>query len=179
MNAVSPPETFVTDRLRLRRPRMSDAGAVLRYGSDPEVVRYMTWPRHSGVDTVEAWLARCAQAWSTGEEFSWLLTLPPEDEAIGTVACCVRGAGLDFGFVLSRSSWGRGLATEAARAVVQWGWAVPTIRRIWATCDAENVASMRVLEKAGLCREGLLRGGLVRPNLGPEPRATLVYAMAR
>lgn len=179
MSRLPPPEFFVTDRLRLRRPRISDAEAVFAYASDAEVVRFMDFPRHSQNGTTKAWLASCHSAWNSGDEFTWLFTLPPEDEAVGTLACRLKGEALNFGFVLARAHWRRGLAGEAAHALVQWAWTVPQIRRLWATCDAENAASARVLEKIGLHKEGLLPGGLVRPNLGPEPRAALVYAMSR
>ena len=43
----SPPETIVTDRLVLRPPNLSDSEAIYRYASDPDVTRYMDWPRHT------------------------------------------------------------------------------------------------------------------------------------
>ncbi|HEX5042114.1 MAG TPA: GNAT family N-acetyltransferase [Candidatus Polarisedimenticolaceae bacterium] len=175
----APPSTMRTERLSLRRPRGSDVEAVFAYASDPQVVRFMDFPRHRTKETAEAWLAGCQQAWTSGEEFTWLITLPPGDEAIGALACRLRGEDLDFGYILAREHWGRGYATEAARALVQWAWSAPGIRRVWATCDAENAASVRVLEKLGLRRDGLLPGGLVRPELGAEPRPALVYAASR
>jgi len=48
-----------------------------------------------------------------------------------------------------------------------------------AVCDVENIASARVMEKAGLSREGVLRRWLVHPNLGPEPRDCYGYARVR
>jgi RimJ/RimL family protein N-acetyltransferase len=85
----------------------------------------------------------------------------------------------DVGYLLDRHHWGNGYATEAARAVVAWAFSVPAIRRVWATCDTANVASARVLEKAGLEREGTLRQAIVRPNLGNEPRDAFIYARVR
>lgn len=55
----------------------------------------------------------------------------------------------------------------------------PSIRRVWATCDAENLASVRVLEKLGLSREGLLRQWAVRPNISSEPWNACIYARVR
>jgi RimJ/RimL family protein N-acetyltransferase len=152
---------------------------VFAYASDPEVVRFMNFPRHREPETARAWLADCSRAWTSGEEFTWLFTHPPDDEALGALACRLRGEALDFGFVLARRHWGQGFATEAAQALLRWAWSVPGIRRVWATCDAENAASARVLEKVGLRKEGLLPGGMLRPNLGTEPRDTLVYGMGR
>jgi ribosomal-protein-alanine N-acetyltransferase len=62
----------------------------------------------------------------------------------------------DLGFIFAREAWGRGYATEAARAMVRAGFEQLGLRRIIATCDVENVASARVLEKTGLRRESTL-----------------------
>jgi len=82
-------------------------------------------------------------------------------------------------YLLDSRQWGKGYATEAARAIVEWAFSVPVIRRVWATCDTQNVASARVLEKAGLQLEGTLRRAIVRPNLGNEPRDAFIYARVR
>lgn len=63
------------------------------------------------------------------------------------------------------------------RALVEWAVGIPTVYRVWATCDAENLASARVLEKAGLCLEGRLRRCPIRPNISSMiPRDTFVFA---
>jgi ribosomal-protein-alanine N-acetyltransferase len=64
----------------------------------------------------------------------------------------------EFGYSLSRHYWGRGLATEAAKAVVQFGFEAMGLYRIEAKCMVENVASERVMQKVGLSFEGILRG---------------------
>jgi len=63
----------------------------------------------------------------------------------------------DMGYVLNRGYWGKGYATEAAKALIHFGFSKLKFHRIWATCDVQNKASARVLEKAGMKREGLLR----------------------
>ena len=95
------------------------------------------------------------------------------------IGCRIREYDADFGYVLNRMSWGQGYATEAARAVVTWLTSLPSICRIWATCDAENIASVRVLEKTGLSCEGRLRRSTIRPNLSSAPRDTFVFALVR
>ena len=173
------PEIFETERLILRRPQSSDAGAVFDYASDPQVTRYMDFAMHTDIGTSHEFLRRCAEDWESGAESCWLLTVKPHDLAIGTIACRLRERESDFGYILHRKHWGQGLATEAARAVVDWLWSLESIDRIWATCDTENLASARVLEKAGLAREALLPRSMVRPNIGPEPRDTLLYSRVR
>lgn len=158
---------------------MSDAEAVFDYARDSEVTRYMDFPTHTDISTARDFLQRCAASWESGEEYSWLLTVKPSDLAIGIIACRVQGREVDFGYVLHRQYWGQGFATEAARAVVEWIWSLESVDQVWATCDVENLASARVLEKAGLSREAVLPRSMVRPNLGAEPRDTLLYSRMR
>jgi ribosomal-protein-alanine N-acetyltransferase len=63
--------------------------------------------------------------------------------------------------------------------VVEWALTRSSVFRVGAVCDAANIASARVMEKAGLTREGLLRRWLVSPNISDEPRDFLIYARSR
>ena len=173
------PETIATERLALRRPALSDAEAIFEYGRDTEVTRYMDWPTHKSEQTVIEHLRSCPPRWESGEEFHWVITLRPYDRAIGGISCRIRGHSADFGYVLNRRYWRRGIATEAARAVVAWVSTLEPVYRLWATCDTENLASVRVLEKAGLTREGILRCWAIRPNISQQPRDAFVYAKVR
>jgi [ribosomal protein S5]-alanine N-acetyltransferase len=85
----------------------------------------------------------------------------------------------DFGYVLRRSCWGLGYATEAVSAVVQWAIKQPTIFRVWATCHPDNKRSIRVLEKSGLHLEAKLINWEARPNLGEQAGDSLAYSLTR
>jgi len=69
--------------------------------------------------------------------------------------------------------------TEVLTEVAGWALSQPPVFRIGAVCDVENVGSARVMEKAGLVREGLLRRWLMHPNLSTEPRDCFSYARGR
>jgi len=64
-------------------------------------------------------------------------------------------------------------------AMVSLAFSIEGIHRVWTTCDAENLASARVLERSGLVREGLLRFFAVRPDSSSEPRDAFVYPAVR
>jgi ribosomal-protein-alanine N-acetyltransferase len=66
-----------------------------------------------------------------------------------------------LGYALARAHWGRGVATEAARAVVEWAWVEHELVEIWASTDVANVRSRRVMEKLGMVLVGD-EGGEVR-----------------
>jgi RimJ/RimL family protein N-acetyltransferase len=109
-----------------------------------------------------------------------MITVKPDDRAAGSVACFVRGHAAEVGFLLGRRYWGRGYATEAAKAVFNWAVSSDAVFRVWATCDVENETSAHVLEKIGMSREGVLRRWATRPNIAPGvPRDAVVYAWAR
>ena len=69
--------------------------------------------------------------------------------------------------------------TEVLTEVVNWALSLPLIFHIGAVCNVENIGSARVMEKAGLVREGLLRRWLMHPNISDEPRDCFSYARAR
>jgi len=85
----------------------------------------------------------------------------------------------ELGYVLTRLHWGKGYMTEALRGLVDWALKQQHIYRIWAVCDVDNIASARVMEKAGMQREGILRRWSVHPNLSPEPRDSYCYAIVK
>jgi RimJ/RimL family protein N-acetyltransferase len=62
---------------------------------------------------------------------------------------------LDLGYALIQRRWRQGFMTEAAGRVVTWALAQPDVFRVWVTCDIENLASLRVLERVGMEREGV------------------------
>jgi RimJ/RimL family protein N-acetyltransferase len=177
---LSPPEVIATKQLVLRRPHLSDAGDIFdSYAADLEVTRYVTWQPYKDRSEVAPFLQSRLARWDSGEEYSWTITRPQEDRVIGMIACRVRGHAADIGYVLSRSFWGRGYTTEAATAVVAWASNLDFVYRVWAVCDVENKASARVLEKAGMQREGILRRYIIHPNVSAVPRDCFVYSKIR
>jgi RimJ/RimL family protein N-acetyltransferase len=180
MPSITPPEIFKTKRLVLRRPRLSDADDIFdHYAADPEVTRYVTWRPYKDRTEVLPFLKSRLSRWDSGEEYSWALTVPQEDRVIGMIGCRVREHAADIGYVLSRKYWGRGYITEAGKTIVDWASGLESIYRVWAVCDVENKASVRVLEKLGMQREGILRRYIVHPNISPEPRDCFVYSKIR
>jgi [ribosomal protein S5]-alanine N-acetyltransferase len=174
------PETITTPRLVLRRPKISDASAVYEYGRDPQVTRFVDWPAHSDIGDAIAATEAALQRWDSGEEYLWRITVKPDDTPVGAVGCRVSGHATELGFVLARRYWGNGYATEAARAALEWVSGMDAVHRVCSTCDIDNAASARVLEKIGMSREGVLRRSVVRPNLSSaRPRDALVYSWIR
>ena len=181
---LRPPENFTTARLAARPPRVKDAEAVFAsYAADPVVTRYLSWQPYGDVALVREFLRGVVRSWESDESrghFAWLLCRRDgTDTPIGSIGVNFDVHGALIGYVLGRAHWGQGLMTEAASYVAAWALAQPPLHRVWAICDTENPASARVMEKAGMQREGLLRRWHVCPTIGPEPRDCLVYAKIR
>jgi [ribosomal protein S5]-alanine N-acetyltransferase len=155
-----------TRRLRLRELREADMDDVHAYARDSEVVRHLDWGPNTEANTAE-FLATARAARDTVPRTTYHLAIVVEsgERLIGGCRIEVRnaanGAG-DLGYVLARKSWGHGYATEAGQALLTFGFERLGLHRIWATCDVENRASVRVLEKLGMQREGHLRQNVRR-----------------
>ena len=91
----------------------------------------------------------------------------------------IKGSTVGIGYVIGRAYWGRGFVPEAVRAVVDWVLSQPSIYRVCADCDVENTASIRVMEKVGMQREGVLRRFIIHPNISDEPRDCFLYAIVK
>jgi len=149
-----------TDRLTLRDLVHSDFDAIHAYASDPDVTRYMFYGPRSMQDT-HAYLDRMLASQREEPRLIWELgtVVTGDDRLIGACDLTIENARdneADLGFIFSDDVWGMGYATEAARALVQAGFEQLGLNRIFSTCDVENHASARVLEKAGLRREATL-----------------------
>ena len=170
--------TLTTDRLVLRPPRADDAEAIYRaYATDPEVARFVIWRPHASIDDTRAFVKHFTEQGREG--YPWVMTLRDRGALIGAMHLRVKRPWAEFGFNIARPQWDRGLGTEAVRAVVRFGLELPDIFRVQAMCHVENAASARVMEKAGMVREGVLRRYLVFPNIADDPQDVLLYAATR
>lgn len=177
---IKPPAELPTARLRLRFPVPSDADSVYeRYATDDAVTRYVMWTPHQSKETVSEFVRERISRIETGDEFTWAITLPGDSGAIGMIGARVRNHKVDIGYVLARQHWNLGYMTEAISAVAEWMLRQPSIFRVWAVCDIENIGSARALEKSAFVREGKLRRWIVHPNRAQEPRDCYMYARTR
>ena len=162
-------QTIGTHRLILRQFRMEDAEDMYRnWASDPEVTRSLTWPAHTGTDVTRAVLSSWVSRYADSGFFNWAIEWKETGEVIGNIAVVKLNEGTeaaDLGYCMSRAYWGRGIMPEALRAVMDYLFNTVELRRIAACHDVNNPRSGRVMEKAGMKQEGILRGA-GKNNLG-------------
>jgi ribosomal-protein-alanine N-acetyltransferase len=152
---------ITTERLLLRDFTPDDWPAVLSWQRDPRYLRYYAWTDRTE-DEVRAFVQRFLdeQAESPRRRFQLAIRLRDGDTVIGDCGIRRKPDGeheADVGFEIAPEHWGRGYATEAARAMVAFGFEELKLHRISSWCIAENAASARVLAKLGMRLEGRLR----------------------
>lgn len=152
--------TIETARLRLRPMTMDDAEDMFAYAANPEVTRYTAWETHRTIDDSRTFLTWVLDQYAAGQIAPWGIEHAAEQRLIGTIGFLwwsTEHARAEFGYAIGQPDWGQGYTTEAARAVVDFGFRVMNLNRIEAQCEPPNIGSARVLEKAGLTYEGTLR----------------------
>ncbi|MBP6012464.1 MAG: GNAT family N-acetyltransferase [Alphaproteobacteria bacterium] len=179
MTKLLPPRELATSRTRLRPVAVGDADAVFEYASNLAVTRYMDWPRLTSIEQAADFVLRCERAWADGTAYPWAIVAKDGNRFVGVIELRLNPPTADFGYVLAERFWGRGIASEAAGAVVDWVWARSEVKRIWATCHPDNVASARVLTKIGLVFEARLEGVALRPQLGKGLWPKLLFSKVR
>jgi [ribosomal protein S5]-alanine N-acetyltransferase len=177
---TNPPETIETKRFRLRKPTLRDADDIFRkYARDPEVTKYLTWRPNRDVQETRDFLGACLRAWDEGKSFHWVIEKKTDHQLLGMITARVDEHKCELGYVLARSYWGKGYMTEIVQKVVNWALRRGGIYRVWSVCDVNNRASARVMEKAGMRREGILRRWSLHPTISDKPRDSYCYSITK
>jgi len=149
-----------TERLLLRKFEAEDWKAVHACTEDPEVTRFVSWGPPTEQTSQEA-IGRLSQTeQGTDGEYWFAIVLTAEGNVIGYCNLKVRSeknreGEIEYG--LHRNHWGNGYATEASKAMLEFGFSQIDLHRITGTCQPQNERSRRVLEKLGMRQEGFLR----------------------
>ena len=143
-----------TDRLLLRYAVQADADQLYELNSDPEVMRYLTAKPTSRAAIETEVLPRFLVGPDGAEPRAWIAVERASGAFLGGFALETPADGpadeAELGYRLRPASWGKGFATEGARALVAKGFGELGLNRIWGETMAVNLGSRRVMEKAGL-----------------------------
>lgn len=173
------PPIIDTPRLTLRRMLKSDAKDMYEYASQSRVTRYLLWREHDDLTYTTRYLSYLQSRYRQGEFHDWAIVLregSAEPNPIASVffdkAELVRGKMIgtcgftrfmpenhaaEIGYVVNPAYWGQGIAPEAVRAVLKFGFTELHLHRIEARYMVGNKASRRVMEKVGMTFEGVAR----------------------
>lgn len=149
-----------TERLTLRKMRMSDGPDVYRYARDPEVARHVLWEAHKSLWETRSYIRYLLYQYRNGEPGSWAIVLKETGKVVGTVgymSYSPDNSTVEIGYSLAREQWGKGLMTEALTAVIAETFRTLKLHRIEAMHFTDNPASGRVMAKCGMQHEGHMR----------------------
>ena len=145
-------------RLVLRRFADADLAPLLAYLNDPLVARYQTWESYTegqARDVIER--QKGLEPGAPGRWFTFAAELKESKALVGHVALSVKEADqrqAEMGFTFAREYQGRGLAREAAEAVLDYAFTELGMHRVVAVTDCENERSVALLGRLGMRREG-------------------------
>lgn len=152
--------SLTTARLLLRGFELADAHDVQGLAGDRDVAATTLRVPHPYEDGMaETWISGHVDAFARGEELSLAITDRSSDTVVGAIGLklFLDDDRAELGYWIGKPFWGRAYATEAARAVVGYGFGELGLHRIHASTFSTNPASSRVLEKLGMRDEGLQR----------------------
>jgi [ribosomal protein S5]-alanine N-acetyltransferase len=141
----------------LRPIAEDDWSAVHAWASQERVCRYQPWGPNT-IEQTREFVRGAAHAWASIPRTRLVYAITLHGSVIGNCDLNLRGQGQgEISYVLHPDYWGKGLATAAARQLVQLGLDEHNLHRIFATCDPRNIASAAVLQRLGMHYEGRMR----------------------
>jgi RimJ/RimL family protein N-acetyltransferase len=152
--------TLQTERLILRGFQMDDAPAVNKYVSEKAIAATtLNIPHPYTLEMAEEWIGTHKEAFENGQAVRFAITLGESGNLLGAIGLEITAAHerAEIGYWIGKPHWGKGYCTEAALAVLQYGFDSLGLERIFATHFRKNPASGRVMQKAGMKHEGRLR----------------------
>ena len=144
-----------TENFIMRPLTIDDAEAMFGWAGDPDVVQYLTFPQHKNLDDTRKVLNTFfLPNYKKSDYYCWAVQLKQTGEVIGVIDILQRVEGEDAlswqpGYAFARKHWGKGYATQALKAAVQYFFEISDIQELHCRHEADNTASGRVMQKAG------------------------------
>lgn len=149
-----------SERTVVRPLTENDAEDLLEVFSDAAVMRYWSTPPVESLETVRSMVGRMLEGYREGSFYQLAVVSKADDKVVGT--CTLhqidrQNRRAELGYILGRSSWGKGLMSETLAVLISAASTECGLHRLEADTDPRNTASVRLLERLGFQREGLLR----------------------
>ena len=148
-----------TERLNLREIKPNDAESIYKILSNPEVIKYDTFELFTNIKQAEDLIKWFNEQYEQKRAIFWGISLKSNSKIIGFCKCEIEipKVRADLGYDLNREYWNIGIMTETLKTIIDFTFCNLDINRIEATVSIENKASIRILDKSGFAREGVLR----------------------
>jgi len=167
------------ERVSLRHLEQSDTDSLFEIFSDREALRFWGFPPFNERAEAAKLLGEIHDYFRQKTLFQWGIALNADDQIIGTSTLFQfdeKSRRAEIGYILSRRHWGKGLATEALTALLDFAFEKMNLHRIEADIEPRNAASVKIVERLGFVREGYLRERWI---VGDEIQDSLFYGLLR
>jgi len=148
-------------RLLLRRLKISDIEAMYEYTSDPKVTQYLEWPEHTQISLTKSFVINAIEAYEIEKHaFLWAIELISEAKMIGVIRVfdySPKNKRAEISYILNPAYQGKGYIGEAIDTFLNYCFYDLSIQRIQAKCTIDNVSSEKVMQKAGMQREAIMK----------------------
>lgn len=174
-------KTLESDRLILRKFKMDDAeGMYNNWASDPECNKYLNWNLHKSMEETKALIRLWINEYDNGS-CNWVVELKDSGEIIGSISVMTilkKHSTAELGYCYGSKYWGNGYATEALRAVIEYLLTECDFYLVEARHISGNPASGRVMEKAGMHKDAVLRDRRINKHTG-ERNDSVIYSIKK
>ena len=147
-------QSLETDRLALRRYRMSDAEDMFaNWATDPEAARFWSWEPHKNIQETKSLLAQWICEYDKPNYYHWVIVHKKTEQAIGYLYLADiddREKSASVHYLISPKYWNQGMASEALKKVLDFAFDKIGFAKILSWHHADNPASGRVMEKCGM-----------------------------
>ena len=157
----------------------SDAPGIYKIFSDPDVARYWSSPQMKDMAEAETFIEQANSGFEDGSLLEWGIFEISNNKLVGTCAYASwsrKHRRAEIGFALRRDCWNKGLMSEFLPKFIAFGFEELDLHRIEADVDPRNYSSIRLLEKAGCKREGVLRE---RYHTNGEVQNAVIYGLLK
>ena len=166
-------------RVKLRPLADADVPALFAVFSDEQVMRYWSTPPMRDIAEAQALFDEIRTSFLQRSLFQWGVARVEDDRVVGT--CTLfnldkRNRRAEIGYALARDCWGQGLMREALGALIDYAFGPLDLTRLEADVDPRNGPSIRIVERLGFVREGLLRE---RWHVGGEVQDSVILGLLR
>lgn len=151
-------ERIETERLILRKFNERDAQGLFSWASNPNVTRFVSWKPYRSLQEAEESLEKWIKEYEKGS-YHWCVQLKNTDVIIGRISVVVhwRNHYCEVGYCYGEQYWNAGYGTEALKSVLKFLLLQCDFHTIEAKTSSENVASERIMRKAGMMKEAVLK----------------------
>ncbi|UCE74784.1 MAG: GNAT family N-acetyltransferase [Methanomassiliicoccales archaeon] len=157
-----------THRFILRPLTEDDAGDLYKNVKEYDIARWLVnLPYPYPDDGAIKYIKQCQELMKKGESYELAIQLKSTEEVIGVMAFVrvdKKHKNAELGYWTAKKYWSQGIATEAGMRILEFGFDVLNLERIYSKCFCENTASKRVMEKLGMAYEGKSRHEVFKEN---------------